>query len=78
MKMKDKKYIISSRVFPDISAAACPLVGQIATDSKIFAYILYWYLKRFLSKWLIKNETYTIAVQLLKKQEDGYYEAIKR
>jgi hypothetical protein len=23
-------------------------------------------------------ETYTIAVQLLKKQENGYYEAIKR
>ena len=76
--MKDKKYIISSQVFPDISAAACPLVGQIATNSKILAYILYWYLRRISSKWLVKNETYTIAVQILKKQENGYYDAIKR
>lgn len=76
--MKDKKYIISSQVFSGISAAACPLVGQIATDSKILAYILYWYLRRFSSKWLVKNETYTIAVQLLEKQENGYYDAIKR
>jgi hypothetical protein len=78
MKMKDKKYIISSRVFPNISAAACPLVGQIATDSKILAYIIYKYLRRFSLKSLMKNDTYTIAVQLLKKQENGYYEAIKR
>lgn len=76
--MKDKKYIISSQVFPGISAAACPLVGQIATDRKILAYILYWYMRRFSSKWLVKNETYTIAVQLLEKQENGYYNAIKR
>lgn len=78
MKMKDKKYIISSSVFPDVSAAACPLVGQIATDSKILAYIIYKYLRRFSLKSLMKNDTYTIAVQLLKKQENGYYEAIKR
>ena len=78
MKMKDKKYIISSRVFPDISAAACPLVGQLATNSKILAYVLYWYLRRFSLKSLEKNETYTIAVQLLEKQENDYYEAIKR
>jgi hypothetical protein len=76
--MKDKKYIISSRVFPGISAAACPLVGQIATDSKILAYILYWYLRQFSLKSLVKNETYIIAVQLLKKQENGYYDTIKR
>jgi hypothetical protein len=76
--MKDKKYIILSRVFPGISAAACPLVGQIATDSKILAYILYWYLRQFSLKSLVKNETYIIAVQLLKKQENGYYDTIKR
>lgn len=78
MKMKDKKYIISSQVFPGISAAACPLAGQITTDSKMLAYFLYWYLRRFSLKSIVKNETYTIAVQLLKKQEDGYYNAIKR
>ena len=61
--MKNKKYIISSQVFWDVSAAACPLVGQIATNSKIRASIIY---------------EYTIAVQLLKKQEDGTYEVIKR
>lgn len=75
--MKDKKYIISSRVFPNISAAACPLVGQIATNSKILAYILYWYLNRFSYKCVSKYDTYMIAVQLLKKIEDGY-EIIKR
>ena len=78
MKMKDKKYIISSRVFPDVSAAACPLAGQIATNSKILAYIIYEYLRHFSLDTLEKYEKYTIAVQLLKKQEDGTYEAIKR
>lgn len=39
--MKDKKYIISSRVFPGINETACPLVGHIATNSKILAYIIY-------------------------------------
>lgn len=75
--MKNKKYIISSRVFPDVSAAACPLVGQIATNSKILAYILYWYLNQFSYKCVSKYDTYMIAVQLLKKKEDGY-EIIKR
>lgn len=77
MKIKDKKYIISSRVFPNASAAACPLAGQIATNSKILAYILYWYLNRFSYKCVSKYDTYMIAVQLLKKKEDGY-EIIKR
>lgn len=76
--MKDKKYIISSSVFPNISVASCPLAGQIATDSKILAYILYWYLRRFSYKCVLKHNTYVIAVQLLKKKENGYYEAIKR
>ena len=75
---KDKKYIISSRVFPSVSVAACPLAGQIATDSKILAYIIYEYLRHFSLDTLEKYEKYTIAVQLLKKQENGYYEAIKR
>lgn len=75
--MKDKKYIISSRVFPNVSAASCPLAGQIATNSKILAYVLYWYLNRFSYKCISKYDTYMIAVQLLKKKEDGY-EIIKR
>ena len=75
--MKDKKYIISSRKFSNISAAACPLAGQIATNSKILAYVLYWYLNRFSYKCISKYDTYMIAVQLLKKKEDGY-EIIKR
>lgn len=78
MKMKNKKYIISSVAFPGISAATCPLVGQIATNSKILAYIIYEYLRHFSLDTLEKYEKYTIAVQLLKKQEDGSYEAIKR
>ena len=78
MKMKNKKYIISSQVFWDVSAAACPLVGQIATNSKILAYIIYEYLRHFSLDTLEKYEKYTIAVQLLKRQEDGTYEAIKR
>ena len=75
---KEKKYIISSSVFPGVSVAACPLAGQIATDSKILAYILYWYLNRFSYKCISKYDKYMIAVQLLKKKENGYYEAIKR
>lgn len=75
--MKDKKYIIVSRVFPNVSAASCPLAGQIATNSKILAYLLYWYLNQFSYKCISKYGTYMIAVQLLKKMEDGY-EIIKR
>ena len=75
--MKDKKYIIVSRVFPNVSAASCPLSGQIATNSKILAYVLYWYLRRFSYKCISKYDTYMIAVQLLKKKKDGY-EIIKR
>lgn len=71
--MKDKKYIISSQKCFNISAASCPLIGQIATNSTILAYVLYWYLRRFSYKY----DTYMIAVQLLKKKEDGY-EIIKR
>ena len=78
MKMKNKKYIISSRVFPGISEAACPLVGQIATNSKILAYIIYKYLRHFSLDSCEKYDTYTIAVQLFKKQENGTYELIKR
>lgn len=76
--MKDKKYIILSSVFPGISVASCPLAGKIATDSKILAYILYWYLRRFSYKCISKYGKYMIAVQLLKKKENGYYDAIKR
>jgi hypothetical protein len=77
MKMKDKRYIIVSQKFPDVSVAACPLVGQIATNSKILAYIIYEYLRHFSLDTLKKYEKYTIAVQLLKKKENGF-EIIKR
>ena len=76
--MKDKKYIILSRVFPGINETTCPLVGQIATNSKILAYIIYEYLRHFSLNSLEKYETYTIAVQLAKKQNAGNYEVIKR
>ena len=75
--MKDKKYIIVSRVFPNVSAASCPLSGQIATNSKILAYVLYWYLRRFSYKCISEHSTYMIAVELLKKKPWGY-EIIKR
>ena len=61
--MKDKKYIISSRVFPGINETACPLVGQIATNSKILAYIIYEYLRHFslnsLEKLFVKSKDIT-------------------
>lgn len=77
MKVDNKKYIISSRKFPDISAASCPLVGQIATNSKILAYLLYWYLRRFSYKCISEYDKYMIAVELVEKKPWGY-EIIKR
>ena len=68
MKMKNKKYIISSQVFWDVSAAACPLVGQIATNSKILAYIIYEYLRHFSLDTLEKYEKYTAIKQGMMEQ----------
>lgn len=75
--MNDKKYIIVSQKGFNISAASCPLVGQIATNSKILAYVLYWYLRRFSYKCISKYDIYMFAVELLEKKPWGY-EIIKR
>ena len=70
--LKDKKYIISSRKFEGVPAAACPLVGQIATNNKFLALLIYKYLSKFSMKHYC-----SIAVQLIEKKKDGY-EIIKR
>lgn len=72
----ERKYIVVSRKFDGVSAAACPCVGQIATNSKLIAYFLY----RRWNKWAYKNRNdgYTIAVMLVKRNNKGLYDAIKR
>ena len=77
MNVDDKKYLIVSQKFPEVSAASCPLVGQIATNSKILAYLLYWYLRRFSYKCILEYDKYMIVVELLEKKPWGY-EIIKR
>jgi len=72
--IKERKYIVCCRKFDDVSAAACPCVGQVATDSKILAYFLY----RRWNKWSYKGDGYRIAVMLMKRNEAGTYDAIKR
>lgn len=72
--IKERKYIVCCRKFDDVSAAACPCVGQIATNSKILANFLYhrW------NKWSRSGDGYTIAVMLLERNNTGTYDAIKR
>lgn len=72
----ERKYIICCRKFDGVSAAACPCVGQIATNSKLIAYFLY----RRWDRWAYKNRNngYTIAVMLIKRNNKGLYDAIKR
>lgn len=71
--MREKKYMIVSRKFENYSAASCPLSGQIATDSKIFAYLIYYYLKLYSYKYYG-----SIAVMLVKRNKEGTYDTIKR
>lgn len=71
--LKNKKYIVVSRKFDGCSSAAIPLCGQIATNSKLLAYTLYYWLNRFSYK-----HTYSIAVMLVKQNNKGTYDAIKR
>lgn len=71
--MKERKYIVVSRRFENYSAAACPLSGQIATNSKIFAYLLYHYLRLYSYK-----HYGSIAVMLVKRNNEGTYDIIKR
>lgn len=74
--IKPRKYIVVSRKFDEVNAAACPCVGQVATNSKLLAYFLYHRWNHF----SLKNfNGYTIAVMLLKRiQSTDRYEAIKR
>ena len=80
--IKPRKYIVVSRKFDGVYAAACPCVGQIATNSKLLAYFLYYMLNRFAKRNL--DNGYTIAVMLLKRVQSydltisDKYEAIKR
>lgn len=72
--IQERKYIIVSRKFDDVSSAACPCVGQVATDSKMLAYFLY----RRWNKRSYKGDGYRIAVMLMKRNDSGTYDAIKR
>ena len=80
--IKPRKYLVVSRKFDGVYAAACPCVGQVATNSKILAYSLYYMLNRFAKKNL--DNGYTIAVMLMKRVQPtdpritDRYEAIKR
>lgn len=72
--IKDRKYIVCCQKFDEVSAAACPCVGQIATNNKFLARFLYnrW------NKWSRLGDGYTIAVMLLERSEEGAYNAIER
>ena len=72
--IKERKYIVCCRKFDEVSAAACPCVGQIATDNKFLARFLYnrW------NKWSYRGNGYTIAVMLLERNKEGTYDAIER
>ena len=80
--IKPRKYIVVSRKFAGVYAAACPCVGQIATNSKLLAYFLYHRWTRFAYK--NSNNGYTIAVMLMKRipstdpRITDRYESIKR
>lgn len=79
--IKPRKYLVVSRKFDGVYAAACPCVGQVATNSKLIAYLLYYRWTRF--AWKNQNNGFTIAVMLMRRTK-GYpyseteYEAIKR
>lgn len=72
--IKERKYIVVSQKFVGVSSAAIPCDGQIATNSKLLAYILYRKWRRF----SLHHEGYSIAVSLYKRNERGLYDAIKR
>lgn len=77
----ERKYIVVSRKFDGFSAAACPCVGQVATNSKLLAYLLYRRWNRFAKKNMDKKVDgygYSIAVMLMKRNEGGTYDAIER
>lgn len=76
--MEEKKYIIVSSRFPDVSAASVPLSGQIAVDDKELAYKIYNWLNNWSLNQLDQQGKYTIAVSLYKKNKKGTYDAIER
>ena len=73
--MKQKKYIIVSSKFSDKLSSICPLSGQIALDNKLFAHIIYYYLRHWS---IVIGQGNTIAVSLYKLNKYGTYDAIKR
>ena len=77
----ERKYIVVCRKFDEFSAAACPCVGQVATNSKLLAYFLYRRWDRFAKRNLNKVKDgpgYSIAVMLMKRnEEDGTYYVVK-
>ena len=75
MEQKQKKYIVVSDKFYGKPSSICPLSGQVGTNSKLFAYMLY----RYLAHWSIATgQGDTIAVSLYKLNKYGDYDAIKR
>lgn len=73
--MKQKKYIVVSSKFNGKSSAICPLVGQIGTNSWLFAHMIY----RYLAHWSVATgQGDTVAISLYKLNKDGNYDAIKR
>ena len=72
-KPKERKYIIVCSKFIDANSASLPCSGQIATNSKLIAYTLYY----FWNKWSYKYYG-SMAVSLYKRKIRGLYEAIKR
>ena len=70
---EERKYIVVSRLFAGFSAAASPCAGQVATNSRLVAYFLYKRWNRF-----SRTHIYSTAVMLLKRNESGLYDAIKR
>ena len=71
--IQERKYIVCCRKFEYISAAAIPCCGQIATNSRLVAKMLY----KLLRKWSYRNYG-SMAVMLMKRNEKGTYDAIER
>lgn len=71
--IQERKYIVCCRKFEYISAAAIPCCGQIATNSRLVAKMLY----KLWRKWSYRNYG-SMAVMLMKRNEKGTYDAIER
>lgn len=71
--ISERKYIVCCRKFDFISSAALPLSGQISTNSKILAKIIY----SVLNRWSYRNYG-SMSVMLVERNENGTYDAISR